>query len=177
MAIKLVSELGLHCHCHIITKHCTVLVWFPLSLSEPPGLSLRLEQREDVALPHGTLHVADDGRASPMYAFIKPPSMEVLGARLRGRETETEREEALKRRLDKAREELAYGEEPGNLDVATVNDTTLFTADNLQTRIVNTNWLTCSSLPDFPTLLGYLRCVSAFRQVGSSSPSRGRRHF
>ena len=88
---------------------------------------------------------------SPMYAFIKPPSMEVLEARLRGRKTETE--EALKRRLDKAREELAYGEEPGNLDVATVNDTTLFTADNLQTRIVNTNWLTCSSLPDFARLL------------------------
>ena len=34
--------------------------------------------------------------ASPMYAFIKPPSMEVLGARLRGRKTETEEEEALK---------------------------------------------------------------------------------
>ena len=30
---------------------------------------------------------------SPMYAFIKPPSMEVLGARLRGRKTETEEEE------------------------------------------------------------------------------------
>ena len=71
-------------------------VWFPLSLSEPPGLSLRLEQREDVALPHGTLHVADEGRASLMYAFIKPPSMEVLGARLRGRKTEEEEEEALK---------------------------------------------------------------------------------
>ena len=29
---------------------------------------------------------------SPMYAFIKPPSMEVLEARLRGRKTETEEE-------------------------------------------------------------------------------------
>ena len=57
---------------------------------------------------------------SPMYAFIKPPSMEVLEARLRGRKTETE--EALKRRLDKAREELAFGEEPGNFDVVIVND-------------------------------------------------------
>ena len=57
---------------------------------------------------------------SPMYAFIKPPSMEVLEARLRGRKTETE--EALKRRLDKAREELAFGEAPGNFDVVIVND-------------------------------------------------------
>ena len=56
----------------------------------------------------------------PMYAFIKPPSMEVLEARLRGRKTETE--EALKKRLDKAREELAFGEEPGNFDVIIVND-------------------------------------------------------
>lgn len=56
----------------------------------------------------------------PMYAFIKPPSMEVLEARLRGRKTETE--DALKKRLDKAREELAFGEEPGNFDVIIVND-------------------------------------------------------
>ena len=58
--------------------------------------------------------------AHPMYAFIKPPSMEVLEARLRGRKTETE--EALKKRLDKAREELAFGEVPGNFDVVIVND-------------------------------------------------------
>ena len=40
-----------------------------------------------------TLRMMAAAPASPMYAFIKPPSMEVLGARLRGRKTETEEEE------------------------------------------------------------------------------------
>ena len=35
--------------------------WVALSSSEPPGLSLRLEEGEDVPLAHGALHVADDG--------------------------------------------------------------------------------------------------------------------
>jgi len=58
--------------------------------------------------------------AHPMYAFIKPPSMEVLEKRLRDRKTETE--ESIKKRLNKAREELQFGEEKGNFDVVIVND-------------------------------------------------------
>ena len=44
---------------------------------------------------------------NPMYVLIKPPSMEVLEKRLRDRKTETK--ESLQKRLDVAREELAYG--------------------------------------------------------------------
>ena len=51
-----------------------------------------------------------------------------------------------------------------------------FSADNLQKRIVNTNWLTCPSLhdSDFATLLGNLRCVTC---VGVSSAWRPSREF
>ena len=42
-----------------------------------------------------------------MYVLIKPPSMEVLEKRLRGRNTETD--ESLQKRLDVAREELTFG--------------------------------------------------------------------
>jgi guanylate kinase len=45
---------------------------------------------------------------NPLYIFIMPPSMEELECRLRERGTETE--ESLQRRLDAAREEIAYGE-------------------------------------------------------------------
>ncbi|KFO80676.1 hypothetical protein N303_13668, partial [Cuculus canorus] len=35
--------------------------------AQPPGLSLRLQQGEDVTLPHGSLHVADDGAARVVH--------------------------------------------------------------------------------------------------------------
>ncbi len=43
---------------------------------------------------------------NPIYCFIKPPSIEELEKRLRGRGTETE--ESLKKRLDTAQIELEY---------------------------------------------------------------------
>lgn len=52
-----------------------------------------------------------------IYIFILPPSMEVLGARLRGRATE--KEAALRRRLDAARAEIA---EAHWFDYIIVND-------------------------------------------------------
>eukprot|EP00035_Acanthoeca_spectabilis_P011046 m.194569 g.194569 ORF g.194569 m.194569 type:complete len:129 (+) comp15213_c0_seq3:311-697(+) len=54
--------------------------------------------------------------------FVKPPSMEALEARLRGRGTETE--EKIKRRLDGAAAELAYADENAgaNFDAVIVND-------------------------------------------------------
>lgn len=43
----------------------------------------------------------------PMLVFIKPPSLTVLEARLRGRNTETE--DSLQSRLEAARKEILYG--------------------------------------------------------------------
>lgn len=57
---------------------------------------------------------------NPQYVFIKPPSLEILEERLRGRGTETE--ESLNLRLSRAVDEMAYGEEDGNFDLTIVND-------------------------------------------------------
>ncbi|XP_077500167.1 guanylate kinase isoform X1 [Amblyomma americanum] len=57
---------------------------------------------------------------NPRYIFVKPPSMKALEERLRGRGTESE--ESLRRRLAKASEEIAYGENQGNFDLLLVND-------------------------------------------------------
>jgi len=56
----------------------------------------------------------------PNYVFIKPPTIEKLEERLRARGTETD--ESLQRRLDAAREDMSYGETPGNFDLVLVND-------------------------------------------------------
>jgi len=57
---------------------------------------------------------------SPVYVFVKPPCMAALEERLRSRKTETE--ESLKKRLDAAREEIAFGEEEGAFDALIIND-------------------------------------------------------
>ncbi|KAI9780854.1 MAG: hypothetical protein M1839_006481 [Geoglossum umbratile] len=54
------------------------------------------------------------------FLFVKPPSLEVLEARLRGRGTETE--ESLRRRLEQAQRELAFAEGQGVHDRVVVND-------------------------------------------------------
>ena len=54
------------------------------------------------------------------YIFVKPPSLEELERRLRSRGTESE--ESVSRRLDIAKEELAYAEQPGNFHTAIIND-------------------------------------------------------
>ncbi|XP_026472926.1 guanylate kinase isoform X2 [Ctenocephalides felis] len=56
----------------------------------------------------------------PVFVFVKPPSMAELEKRLRDRNTETE--ESLQKRLNTAKSELAYGEEPGNFDIVITND-------------------------------------------------------
>ncbi|PGH07566.1 hypothetical protein AJ79_06236 [Helicocarpus griseus UAMH5409] len=48
------------------------------------------------------------------YVFIKPPSFETLEARLRSRCSDDE--DAIRKRLDRARAELAYADEPGFAD-------------------------------------------------------------
>lgn len=57
---------------------------------------------------------------NPRFVFLKPPSLEVLEHRLRSRGTESE--EVILRRLREAREQLEYGETPGNFDIILVND-------------------------------------------------------
>ena len=57
---------------------------------------------------------------NPLYVFIKPPSMEVLEKRLRGRKTENE--ENIQKRLSAAAAEIEYGEAKGNFDLIIVND-------------------------------------------------------
>jgi len=57
---------------------------------------------------------------APYYIFIAPPSMELLEKRLRDRGTETE--EAIQIRTANARDEVEYGQAPGNFDYVLVND-------------------------------------------------------
>lgn len=57
---------------------------------------------------------------NPVFIFMKPPNMEVLEQRLRARNTESE--ESLQKRLETAKGEMEYGNEPGNFDVVIVND-------------------------------------------------------
>jgi guanylate kinase len=54
------------------------------------------------------------------FIFVKPPSLEALESRLRGRNTETE--ESLQKRLAAAKAELDYAETPGAHDKIIVND-------------------------------------------------------
>ncbi|XP_046441823.1 guanylate kinase-like isoform X2 [Daphnia pulex] len=57
---------------------------------------------------------------NPIFIFMKPPSMEVLEQRLRGRNTESE--ESLQKRLLTAKAEMEYGSEPQNFDIVIEND-------------------------------------------------------
>lgn len=54
------------------------------------------------------------------YIFVMPPTVEVLEQRLKGRGSETP--ESLKKRLDRAAEDMEYGKGEGNFDILIVND-------------------------------------------------------
>lgn len=54
------------------------------------------------------------------YVFVKPPGLVELEQRLKGRNTETE--ESLRKRLNTAKAELEYAEQPGVYDCVIVND-------------------------------------------------------
>ncbi|XP_012150167.1 guanylate kinase isoform X1 [Megachile rotundata] len=71
----------------------------------------------------------------PLYVFIKPPSIEVLEERLKGRNTETD--DSLRRRLSIARTEMEYGEKPGNFDVVIENDDISKAYDKLKEFVVS----------------------------------------
>jgi guanylate kinase len=54
------------------------------------------------------------------YIFIAPPSMDELESRLRGRGTETE--DKIQVRLGNARQEMEFGQAPGNFDAIVTNN-------------------------------------------------------
>jgi guanylate kinase len=55
-----------------------------------------------------------------VFVFVKPPSFEALESRLRGRGTESE--EAVTKRLENSKAELAAADEPGLFQHVIVND-------------------------------------------------------
>ncbi|XP_065904599.1 guanylate kinase-like isoform X2 [Dysidea avara] len=58
---------------------------------------------------------------NPVYVLVKPPSLEVLEQRLKGRGTDSE--ESVQRRLTIAKEELEFASTPGIFDHVIVNNT------------------------------------------------------
>ncbi|XP_045539576.1 guanylate kinase [Papilio machaon] len=56
----------------------------------------------------------------PLLVFVMPPSIEELERRLRARNTE--QEDALKKRLETAKREIEFGEQPGNFHIIILND-------------------------------------------------------
>ncbi len=65
----------------------------------------------------GALNIKKQYPEASLAVFIKPPSLEALHTRLRARNTESE--ESLQKRLDKAAEEMAF---ENQFDLAIVND-------------------------------------------------------
>uniref|UniRef100_A0A0B6YDB5 guanylate kinase n=1 Tax=Arion vulgaris TaxID=1028688 RepID=A0A0B6YDB5_9EUPU len=61
-----------------------------------------------------------DLQPRPRFIFVKPPSLQVLKARLEARGTESP--ESLQKRLDTAKEALDYANEPGAYDSVITND-------------------------------------------------------
>ena len=68
----------------------------------------------------GVETVRNSQKLNCIYLFLKPPSLEILEKRLRGRGTETE--EKIKLRLENALQELAYAELHNFWDSVLVND-------------------------------------------------------
>jgi len=89
----------------------------------------------------GVRSLKKSSNLSPVYVFVKPPSLTVLEERLRSRKTETE--ESLHKRLDVAKEEIAFGEEEGVFDALIVNDDLDAAVEQL-TTIIDSKILTKS---------------------------------
>jgi guanylate kinase len=68
----------------------------------------------------GVRQLKGDARIRPRFVFVKPPSLEALEARLRGRGTEDEG--SVRTRLARARAELEYADTAGVHDKVIVND-------------------------------------------------------
>lgn len=75
---------------------------------------------------------------NPRFVFVKPPSLPTLESRLRSRGTETE--ESITKRLTQAKQELEYGEAPGNFDVVLINDDVEEAYSNLRNFILRVSY-------------------------------------
>jgi guanylate kinase len=75
-------------------------------------------------------------KMSARYVFIRPPSLEILEARLRDRGTEDE--DSIQRRLAQATLELDYAAKPGTHDLIIVNDDLAAALKNLETFALST---------------------------------------
>lgn len=69
---------------------------------------------------HGVHQIKKTPGLDPHYVFVKPPSLEELEVRLRARKTETE--DSIKKRMERAVEELEYGGKAENFDLVITND-------------------------------------------------------
>ncbi len=85
----------------------------------------------------GALHIKNTYPEQTLAIFVKPPSKEVLFNRLKARQTEND--ETLKERINKAEEELKF---ENKFDYVLVNDV-LETAVKEAERVVRT-WITAS---------------------------------
>ncbi|TRY73132.1 hypothetical protein TCAL_08807 [Tigriopus californicus] len=68
----------------------------------------------------GVIQIKKLPEFKPFYVFIRPPNLDVLEARLRGRQTETE--ESLQKRLAAAKVEMDYGNDINNFDIVIENN-------------------------------------------------------
>ena len=68
----------------------------------------------------GVKQMKADNTIDARYVFIAPPSLEILGSRLRGRGTENE--ENIQARLAQSRQEIAYAETSDAYDKIIIND-------------------------------------------------------
>lgn len=71
---------------------------------------------------------------NPWYVFIKPPSLETLQERLKKRNTENLT--SLTLRLQAAKKEIEYGEDPENFDFVVINDDLEHAYDELKKFVV-----------------------------------------
>lgn len=78
----------------------------------------------------GALSIRDAFPEETTLVFIAPPSIDVLEDRLRGRNTETE--ETLQRRMDRARMEMTMQD---RFDIVVVNDDLVRAVDELVSRL------------------------------------------
>jgi guanylate kinase len=66
------------------------------------------------------VHSVKKANIPAWFVFIRPPSVEVLEARLRGRKTETE--ESIQKRMATVKDDFDYADQPGSYDLIVIND-------------------------------------------------------
>jgi len=99
------------------------------------------------------------------FVFIKPPSLEILEDRLRKRNTETE--DSLRKRLDAAKAEMEYAEQPGSHDYIIVNDDVEISYKNMVGWIKENYKVTEEAAPEPKDAAESRTTSSAGKEVGA----------